>query len=93
MIAPATVRRLARLVTVLTVVMIIGMITVVGLLILKLNTTTALPLPENIALPDGATARAVTTTDRELIVLSADQIFIFDRTSGKLTAQLALPQP
>ncbi|MEO8531149.1 MAG: DUF6476 family protein [Deltaproteobacteria bacterium] len=90
LIAPATIRRLARLVTVLTVVMIVGMITVVGLLILKLNTGDALPVPQSLSVPDGAVVKAVTTTATEMIVLTEDRVLIYDRTSGALRASVAL---
>jgi hypothetical protein len=70
--------------------MIIGMITVVGLLVMKLNAGTALPLPESISVPDGAVVKAVTTTETEIIVLTEDHVLIYDRASGVLRTSVAL---
>ena len=51
---PPRIRALRRLVTVLTVVMILGMVTVVGLLAWRLTAPApSAALPEDIALPEG----------------------------------------
>lgn len=77
-----------RLVTSLLVVMILGFLLLIGLLVTRFPAMTAsvsFDLPENIALPDGATAQNFTRgTDWVAIVTADDQILIFDATSGAL---------
>jgi Flp pilus assembly protein protease CpaA len=86
-VSPATLKFLARLVTVLTATMIIGVLVITGLLVTRLQQTdtTAQALPDTITLPEGATARAVTVgVDWYAVVTSNDRILIFDRPSGDL---------
>ena len=90
LIDPATVRRLARLVTGLTVVMILGIITVVGLMVVRLNRIDPLPLPDQITLPDGLTADAVTLTAERILIVSGAEILVFDRRTGSLEQTLSL---
>ncbi len=83
-VEPANLRFLRRLVTVLTVVMIAGVLVVIVLLVTRLNRDAPL-LPDQIALPEGVTARAFTQgPDWYAIVTSEDQILIFDRLTGTL---------
>ena len=83
-VEPANLRFLRRLVTVLTVVMIGGVLVVIALLVTRLNRDTPI-LPEQISLPDGARAIAFTQgTDWYAVVTSEDEILIFDRLSGSL---------
>lgn len=68
----------------LTVVMIAGVLVVIALLVTRLNRD-APPLPEQITLPEGVTARAFTQgPDWYAIVTSDDQILIYDRLTGAL---------
>lgn len=86
-VSPATLKFLARLVTVLTATMIIGVLVITGLLVTRLQRsgTPAPALPDQIALPDGATARAVTWGgDWYAVVTDDDRILIFDRASGEI---------
>ncbi|MFP4275398.1 MAG: DUF6476 family protein, partial [Paracoccaceae bacterium] len=81
---PANLRFLRRLVTVLTVVMIGGLLVVIGLLVIRFSDT-APRLPDRIDLP--GTARAVAVTQGEswyAIVTDDDRILIFDRATGRL---------
>jgi predicted PurR-regulated permease PerM len=81
---PANLRFLRRLVTVLTVVMICGVLVVVGLLVTRLNRS-APPLPDQITLPEGTTARAFTQAeDWFAVVTDQDEILIYDRLTGAL---------
>ena len=81
---PGHLRLLRLLVTTLTVVMIVGVVVVVGLLVTRLTDDTP-PLPDQIALPDGAGALAVTMGPGWYAVVTDDQrILIFDATSGNL---------
>lgn len=78
------------LVTTLTVVMICGVVVVVGLLVTRLSDDTP-TLPDEITLPGGARAQAVTIGDGWYAVVTDDQrILIFDRTTGKLRQTVVL---
>ncbi len=82
---PPSLRFLKHLVTVLTVTMIVGVITVVGLLVTRMPKPVAAPvLPDILTLPAGAKAAAVTMgTGWIAVVTTDDRILIFDMT-GKL---------
>jgi len=82
---PPDLRFLKTLVTVLTAVMILGLLTMVGIFVIRLGPSTpaaiAPPLPEEITLPDGVRAISVTwgpdfyavvTDDRRVLVFGAD---------------------
>lgn len=92
---PANLRLLRRLVTVLTATMIAGFLILIALLVIRLPDITggdsALPLPDTIALPDGAQAAAFTQgADWYAIVTTDDRILIYDRASGALRQTIAL---
>jgi hypothetical protein len=92
---PPELRFLKRLVTTLTVVMIGGVLTIVALLVIRLQTPPApLPLPEGITLPDGSRATAFTQGgDWYAVVTEGDEILIFDRASGELRQRVqVLPE-
>ncbi|QUJ75174.1 hypothetical protein KDD17_09050 [Sulfitobacter albidus] len=81
---PGNLRFLRRMVTVLTGVMIAGVVVVIGLLVTRLSNDTP-PLPDEIALPGGARAVAFTQgADWYAVVTDADEILIFDRLTGAL---------
>ncbi len=83
-IEPANLRFLRRLVTVLTTVMICGVIVVIGLLVTRLSSDAPV-VPAEITLPDGATATAFTQgSDWYAIVTDTNQILIYDRLTGAL---------
>jgi Family of unknown function (DUF6476) len=81
---PPSLRLLKRLVTVLTVTMIVGVITVVGLLVIRMPQMTTTPiLPSQLTLPDGAKAAAVTLgTGWIAVVTTDDRILIFDNAGN-----------
>lgn len=85
---PPGLRRLRRLVTLLTVTLIVGIATIVGLLAVRLTSVGDAPaLPETIALPPGERAGAVTFGSDWLAVVTVDaagreRIRILDRASG-----------
>jgi hypothetical protein len=89
---PANLRFLRLLVTVLTAVMIAGIIGILGLIWHRYSNARA-PLPEVITLPDGAQATAYTQgSDWYAVVTSDDRILIFDRGSGRLRQTLRIEQ-
>ena len=91
-VEPANIRFLRRLVTVLTAVMICGLLVMIGLFVTRLGTARApLPLPEMITLPDGTRAAAFTQgSDWYAVVTSSDEILIFDRSTGDLRQRIAV---
>jgi hypothetical protein len=81
---PANLRFLRRMVTVLTAVMILGVVVVIGLLVTRLSRNTPV-LPSEITLPDGAKATAFTqAVDWYAVVTDKNEILIFDRMTGAL---------
>ena len=87
---PANLRFLRRLVTVLTAVMIAGLLAVVALLVIRLGAPAPVTAPDALPLPPGAEARAVTRTASEWIVLTTDgRVLVFD-AGGTLAREIAL---
>jgi hypothetical protein len=87
---PANLRFLRRLVTVLTATMIGGLFIIIALFVIRFSDRPA-PLPEEITLPDGATATAFTQGDDwYAVVTEQNTILIFDRHSGALRQTIAI---
>lgn len=79
-----------RLVTVLTAVMLGGVLLIITLLVIRLNDKPAL-LPEAVVLPDGVEAKAVTQGDTwYAIVTQNDEILIYDRLTAKLLQRVQI---
>ncbi len=88
---PPGLRFLKWLVIVLAISMIAGVITIVALLVTRLQGGAVLPLPESIALPDGARAQAVTAgADWFAVVTTDNRILIFDRLTGSLRQEVVI---
>ena len=88
---PANLRFLRRLVTVLTLVMILGIAAVVGLLVLRLSTPPRPVLPATVKLPDGVRAEAVTFgAGWYAVVTDAHTILIFDSATGALRQSVGI---
>ena len=87
-VSPAMLKFLARLVTVLTATMILGLLVIVGLLVTRFRAPpdrTDAPLPDAITLPEGARATAFTQGEGWYAVVTADgRILIYDRAGGAL---------
>ena len=83
---PANLKFLRRLVTVLTGTMIVGVVVIIGLLVMRINSKPATQaMPANITLPDGTTASAYTVgAGWYAVVTTGNEILIFDRASGAL---------
>ncbi|MEH7829717.1 DUF6476 family protein [Gemmobacter denitrificans] len=89
---PPELRWLKRLVTGLTLTLIAGVITIVGLLVtrLPLGKPAAPPLPDSIALPEGATPEAITRGRDWIGVVTTDgRMFVFT-PDGRLTQEILI---
>ena len=83
-VEPANLRFLRILVTVLTAVMIGGLVIVIALLVTRLRQP-AFALPDSISLPDGTTARNFTVGPSWFAVVTGDdRILILDQDSGDI---------
>ena len=95
-VSPADLRFLKRLVTVLAATMILGLITVIGLLVIRLQAvgTPAPILPEAVDLPDGVTPEAITFgRGWYAVVTGGDEILIYDATSHDLVSRTKVTLP
>lgn len=82
---PLNLRVLRILVTVLTVVMIVGLIAVVITFVTRFPGGDGVSLPDQVTLPEGVRANAVTLGEGwYAVVTDDDRILIFDRDSGDL---------
>ncbi|OWU75246.1 DUF6476 family protein [Phaeobacter sp. 22II1-1F12B] len=82
---PANLRLLRVLVTVLTTVMIGGLLVIVALFVIRFSASAPV-VPQSITLPDGVTAESFTMTPGwyAVVVDGGTRILIFDRNSGEL---------
>ena len=91
---PPELRFLKLLVTVLTGVMIVGLVTIVALLVIRLGLSSApvLPeLPDGIVLPAGVTMQALTIArDWVVVVSESGEVLLYDRRSGDLRQRVGV---
>ncbi len=90
---PPHLRYLKTLVTVLAATMILGLITVIGLLVIRLGPQSANPLaklPAEIALPAGAKPSAVSYMSDRILVLTAQNQALLYSLEGELLGQATL---
>lgn len=74
----------------MAVAMIGGFLVLVAAILVRLNAA-PLPLPDSIALPDGAVATAFTQgSDWFAVVTDDDRILIYDRLTGALRQTVAI---
>jgi hypothetical protein len=85
-VEPANLRFLRRLVSVLTTVMIVGLVVMIGLFVIRFwGGSAQVALPDTITLPSGQTPAAFTQgNDWYGVVTDQDQILIYDRATGAL---------
>lgn len=84
---PPGLRFLRQLVTVLTVVMIVGVVLIAALLVIRLNQPT-IAIPDQIILPAGTIAVSYTQTPNWFaVVTDENKILIFD-LNGQLTQEV-----
>ncbi|WP_299896197.1 DUF6476 family protein [uncultured Ruegeria sp.] len=83
-------RLLRRMVMLLTAVMIGGVLVTFALIVIRLSDRTP-NVPDQIELPDGARAQALTIGSNWYAVVTDDnRILIFDKTTGKLRQEIAI---
>ncbi|WP_238367347.1 DUF6476 family protein [Mesobacterium pallidum] len=91
---PGSLRFLRRLVTALTLVMIVGLVTVITLLVTRLTSEPdPMVLPASIALPEGATAAAFTRGPDWLAVVTGDGRILIYGLDGALWQEVELTRP
>jgi Flp pilus assembly protein protease CpaA len=94
---PPSLRFLKWLVIVLTLTMIGGVITVVGLIVTRMPQAMRAPVsvPDNLVLPQGTTAQAVTFGQGWIAVVTADNRILVFSQDGQLRQEIpiALPAP
>lgn len=92
-VSPATLKFLARLVTLLTATMIVGLLVIIALLVTRFwaGDDSTLPLPDSLSLPQGTKPLAVTQGPGWIaIVTEDDRILIYDRADGRLRQTVTL---
>ncbi|WP_170348368.1 MULTISPECIES: DUF6476 family protein [Ruegeria] len=83
-------RLLRRMVMLLTAVMIGGVLVTFALIVIRLSDRTP-TLPDQIELPDGAKAQAVTIGSNWYAVVTDDnRILIFDKTTGRQRQEITI---
>jgi hypothetical protein len=83
-VLPPHLTYLKRLVTALAVVMIAGFVVLILTLVIRLNAP-AVAIPDEITLPDGQIAQAVTFGDGWYAVVTEDQtLLVFQESTGAL---------
>ena len=82
-----TVRFLKILVTTLTATTIIGLIVVITVIVMRFQQESALPLPENITLPEGVSATAITRGAGWLAIVTNDDRILIMGLDGKTVYQ------
>ncbi len=86
-----TLRFLRTLVTTLTVTTILGLIILIAVIVMRVQQGPRLPLPDQIALPAGAQASAVTHGEDWLGVVTTDGRFlVFDPDGRTLLQELVI---
>ncbi len=77
--------------TILTVTMILGFLTIVGLFVMRFAEMNRVELPDTITLPDGSTASAFTRGEGWFAVVTEDdEILIYSRVTGNLRQRIRI---
>ncbi|WP_377188665.1 DUF6476 family protein [Ruegeria meonggei] len=83
-------RLLRRMVMLLTAVMIGGVLVTFALIVIRLSDRTP-TLPDQVELPNGAKAQAVTIgSNWYAVVTDDDRILIFDKTTGRQRQEITV---
>ncbi|MGI9391145.1 MAG: DUF6476 family protein [Boseongicola sp.] len=84
-------RYLKWLVTILTVTMIAGFLTIVALFVMRFSEMGAVELPDQISLPEGVAATAFTRGEDWFAVVTSDnEILVFSRVTGNLRQRIKI---
>ncbi|MDT2076231.1 MAG: DUF6476 family protein [Planktomarina sp.] len=83
---PANLRFLRRLVTTLTATMILGLIAIFAVLVIRLQTTSAI-FPEITALPGNSEVLSISRTNTELIIIDQTRTIYILSLDGKTIVQ------
>ena len=84
-------RYIKALVTILTVTMIGGFLTIVALFVMRFAEMNRVELPDAITLPDGLVATAYTRGQGWFaVVTDADEILIYSRATGNLRQRIRI---
>ena len=87
----SVVKYLKTLVTVLTLTMIVGLVTIVALFVMRFSEAREVTFPERITLPDGAVATAFTQGETwYAVVTEDDEILIYSRLTGALSQRIRI---
>lgn len=92
-VLPANLRFLKGLVTALTAVMILGVITIVALLVIRLNAAPApvLVSPGDFALPEGVGAVGISVIDGHTVIVGDDRVIrVYDRAGGAVLQEFEI---
>lgn len=77
--------------TILTVTMIAGFLTIVGLFVMRFAEMNRVELPDTITLPDGSRASAFTRGEGWFAVVTEDdEILIYSRVTGNLRQRIRI---
>ncbi|PID37251.1 MAG: hypothetical protein CR993_01290 [Rhodobacterales bacterium] len=82
------VRYLKTLVTTLTATMIAGFIVLITVIVMRFQQEGTVPLPENVTLPEGAVAIAVTRGPDFLLVVTQDERIFLLNLDGEVTREI-----
>ncbi|MEM7752416.1 MAG: DUF6476 family protein [Pseudomonadota bacterium] len=86
-----TLRYLKTLVTVLTLTMIVGVVTIVGLLVMRFSAANEITFPDSILLPEGVVVTAFTQGEAWYAIVTAeDEILIYSRLTGALSQRIQI---
>jgi hypothetical protein len=89
-VEPANLRFLRLLVTGLTGIMIVGLVVVVALIVIRLNDDGP-TMPDQITLPEGVSASALTIGEGWWAVVTDDnRILIYDQMTGALRQEVEI---
>ncbi|MCI2393084.1 DUF6476 family protein [Aliiroseovarius sediminis] len=94
-VGQGTVRYLKTLVTAMTLTTIVGLVVLVSVVVMRFSQTTpdqtrAPALPDQITLPDGMTADAITFGPDWYAVVAGDEILVFDHGTGDLIKRITV---
>ena len=95
-VSPGNLRFLKVLVTILTATMILGLLTIIVLIVIRVPNVVRviddpLPIPDVIALPEGIEAASFAMGHDWIAVVSKDdEILIFDKDTGAIRQRIAI---